>query len=484
MSEIPAVTDEPFVYVEFDATNATTGPAIKPYKALLVGQRLSTGTVAELLPTRVTSAAQAAEYFGLGSMLHVMAKGWFASNTSTELWVVAQDDDGAAVASQRTLTVTGPATAAGTVFLYIGGELTKIAVASGDTADDVAAAIEAALDLVVDLPFTAASATNVVTLTAKNKGVQANAIDIRFNYNPDEALPAGISIVVAQSVAGTTDPDIDAVWAVLGDEQYDVLGIGYNGSANLSSIDAELSDRWGPIRAIEGVAIVGASDTYANLVTLGSGQNSRFTSIVGAEASPSPPWRWAASVAALVARYGAQDPARPFKSLALAGILPPVLSARFDLLEREALIAEGMATWVVDAGGIVRISRLVTTYKETALGVPDKAFQDVTTPLTLGYMRYSVRAAILSKYPRHKLADDDNEFGAGQSIATPSTIKAEMIALAQGWQSLGLLENLDQFVADLRVERDAQNVSRLNIYLPPDLVNGYLVTAATVAFRL
>ena len=129
-TEIPAVTEEPFVYVEFDSSNATSGPTIKTYRALIVGQRIAAGTVAELVPTRVRSAQEAAGFFGLGSMLHAMAKAWCANNTSTEAWFVAQDDDGGATAGTQTLTVVGTTTVAGTLYLYIDGELIKVAEGS------------------------------------------------------------------------------------------------------------------------------------------------------------------------------------------------------------------------------------------------------------------------------------------------------------------------------------------------------------------
>lgn len=485
MTDIPAITEEPFVYIEFDSSNATTGPTIKTYRALNIGQKLPSGSVAELIPTRTRSEQEAAGFFGLGSQLHLMAKAWFAVNRSTETWFVAQDDAGGSVASTQTLTVVGTTTVAGALFLYVDGVLIKVALLSGDDQDAIATAIAAAITADVESPFTAAAVLAVVTVTAKNKGEQGDALDVRFNLNPDEAFVAGIaSITVAAGVAGTGDPDITAVWAILGDVQYDVMAIGYDGAPNLTAIDIELSDRWGPIRAIEGVAVVGTSATLANLITKGNGQNGRFTSILGAQNSPSAPWRWAASAAGQIAKEGSKDPARPHRTLELKGIVPPVAADLFDIFERESLIAEGMATWVVGASGRVRASRLVSNYKTTVLGVPDKAFQDLTTPLTLGFMRFDLRSVILKKYPRHKLGDDDNQFGAGQPVVTPSLLKAEVIAVARGWVELGLMENIEQFIADTTVDRDTTNVARVNIFLPPDLVNGFLVTAATVGFRL
>ena len=57
-NEIPTTIRVPFVYVEFDNSRAVQGPALMPYRNLVIGQRLATGTVPALTPTRVTNAAR------------------------------------------------------------------------------------------------------------------------------------------------------------------------------------------------------------------------------------------------------------------------------------------------------------------------------------------------------------------------------------------------------------------------------------------
>jgi phage tail sheath gpL-like len=64
-----------------------------------------------------------------------MAKAIFAANKFTETWIGVFDDNGAGVAATGTITVTGPATAAGTISLYLGGTLISVPVASGDAAE-------------------------------------------------------------------------------------------------------------------------------------------------------------------------------------------------------------------------------------------------------------------------------------------------------------------------------------------------------------
>src|SRR3546814_3024831 len=91
----------------------------------------------------------------------------------------------------------------------------------------------------------------------------------------------------------------------------------------------------------------------------------------------------------------------------------------------------------------VLLERPITTYQTNAYGFDDTAFLDVNTLLTLAALRYSQRARIAQKFPRHKLASDGTKAGAGQAIVTPSVIRAELVALAREWEDAGWVENMD-----------------------------------------
>ena len=94
-----------------------------------------------------------------------------------------------------------------------------------------------------------------------------------------------------------------------------------------------------------------------------------------------------------------------------------------------------------------------------------------------------MRARIASKYGRHKLANDGTLYGAGQAVVTPKVIKAELISLFRDWEEAGLVEGIEQFIADLIVERDPTDANRLNALIPPDLVNQLRVFAGQVQLR-
>ncbi|MGD9664618.1 MAG: phage tail sheath subtilisin-like domain-containing protein [Novosphingobium sp.] len=481
---IPATLRVPFVYAEISNENAVQGVVVQPYKILIFGQRLAAGTVLANVPTRVTSKEQGKTYFGAGSMLAHMVEASMKVNNFTETWAVALDDDAAAAAATGTITFTGPATAGGTLYLYIGGRRMTVGVNSADADAAIATAVAAAITANADLPVTASAALGVVTLTARNKGEAGNNIDVRFNYNTGESFPAGVTATVVAMSGGTSNPDIADAIAALGDVQYNVIAFPYTDAVSLTAIETELADRWGPMRMIDGMAFAASRANHSGLGTLGDSRNSPHVSIMGAYGVPNSPWEVAASVAGTTAYYGNIDPARQFKTLPLTGILPPADADRFTLQERNILLYDGISTFYVDAGGVVRLERVITTYKTNAAGADDPSYLDVMTPMLLSFLRYDFRNYILRKYPRSKLANDGTRYGPGQSIITPKVGKAEAINKFRQWEELGYVENAAQFKRDLICERNATDPNRLDWLLPPDLINNFMIGGVKIAFLL
>lgn len=486
--EIPVNLRVPYVYTEYDATQASQGPGVQPFKALLIGQRLVAGTIAALTPIRVTSVAQAKKYFGEGSILHRQSMGWFADNASTEVWAVAFDDPTGAF-SVGDIAFTGPATAAGTLNIYIGGVRVQVAIASADSAGDIAIAVNAAINAKDDLPVTSAvngGDPTQVDITCRSKGTLGDEIDIRLNYFDGEETPAGVAATITAMAGGTGVPDFASLWPVLGDEHYNVWAMPYTDAASVAAVENELDDRAGPLRQIEAVAFAAKDDTHSNLGTYGDSQNSQFISVMSlaGNGSPTPSFEAGANYAGLAAHHLNVDPARPLQTLEMSHILAPAKADQFTRNESNLLLFDGIATSYVDASGSVRLQRAITFYKENPLGADDTAYLDVNTLFTLSYLRWSVRTRLLLKYPRHKLASDGTRFGQGQAIVTPKVVKAELVSLFEDWEFIGLVEGADQFGKDLIVERNISDPSRLDVLLPPDLVNQLRVTAIKIQFRV
>ncbi len=305
---------------------------------------------------------------------------------------------------------------------------------------------------------------------------------MRTNYYQGEKTPAGVGLAIVAMASGTANPDVATAITAIGDTQYHTVIMPYTDAANLTALETELSNRWGPMVMKEGHAFSATVGTHAEHITLGDARNSEHLTILGAGKMPNTPWEIAAIVGAVDAFE--PDPARPRQTLKLTGLMPPAEEDRFTREERDLLLNDGIATHVVDAGGVVRIERLITTYQVNAQAVPDISYLDVTTMRTLAFLRFSVRAVVSLKYPRHKVADDGTLFDAGQAIVTPSTIRNEMLALFRQWEASGLVENFEQFKTDLIVERDGADANRINAQIPPDIVNQFRVFAAQIQFRV
>jgi len=480
---IPNSLRVPFMYVEFDPTHAFQGPSLLKYNCILIGQKLSTGaTKSALKIDKVNSYSQANNFYGEGSQLSRMVKSWRANNQISDLYCIALDDASGGLAAEGSFVIGGTATEQGIIPLYIGGERVSIAVSVGDNATTIGNKIVAAFPS--DLPVSISNSAGTITVTAKNKGEAGNDIYLDGFYNSGEELPAGLTMSINEMVGGANNPDLQDVIDVLGDTWYQILVAPYYDATNLSAIETELASRFGPLRMIDGVYFTSRRGSVGTLETFGNSRNSPHVCCLHSEKILTSSFEFASAVAGQVALEGQADPARPFQTLPLYGVVPPREENRFTLQENNGLLFDGISTFYVDNGGVVRIQRAVTMYQTNAQGANDIAYLDLTTMLTLMYLRYDFRNQILTRYPRAKLGSDGIQVGAGQIVMTPKLGKAEAINIFRGWETLGLVENVDQFKRDLICVRSITDPNRLEWILPPDLMNQFRVGSAVIQFLL
>lgn len=484
-NEIPSDLRIPFMHIELDATptaSATdvTGPS------LLIGQRLSTGTVAEGVPTLITSASQAAEAFGPGSQLAFMCAAYLRNDPTGELWAIALDDKSGGTAATKTITVTGPATADGTIYLYIAGRLVEVAVSDEDTASDIATAIAAAVTAAgTKLPVTASSSDAVVTLTCRHKGTLGDQIDVRVNYRgaaAGEGDVPGVTLTIAAGAAGATDPDYADAVDAMGDELYDYIALGLSTTAALDAISAELSSRYTYSRGLYGVLFAVRQDTVGNLQTAGALRNAIFEVTPGITSSPTPPWELAAMFTAQAARSSNIMPSRPWHTLPLVGAVPPARADRHTLTEQQTLTGVGISTFSVvgrgASGGTLTISREVTTYQADQFGTEDDTYQDPQRVITAFRSVRRLKSRLQRKFNRMNIVDDGTPVRPGLPVTTPSAIRAEIVAEYAAQVADGWMERLEDFQESLIVERDPDNSRRVNVYLKPTTASPFRILAA------
>lgn len=484
-NEISATIYTPGVFAEFDPSQAVQGVSLLPHVTLITGQMLTAAATAGQVYL-VDSDAEAVTLFGAKSQIRQMIRAYKRKDPLTSVYAVALAD---AVGTQATgdFAFGGTATEAKEVALYIGGVRVPFSVAVGDDGAAMETAALAALALYDDdLPVTyAGSAGSGVDLTASHDGTLGNQIYIGHSLLPGERLPAGVTVTPTAMSGGATDPDYSAVITSMAEDQYHSVVSGLATDTVLDLFEAELESRWGPMRAIEGVVFAALYDTAANLTTAGNARNSHTSVHVGAEESAllPLPWELAAQSAAISAIQAKADPSRAMTGIAYSGFSAAPRGARFTRAQRDVLLSDGVSTVKDASDGRLLVERFVTTYQTNANSLPDTAYQDLTTVRLLAAIRYSVRVRISTRFARFKLTDDGNRIPPGQPIVSPAIIRAELIALFLDWQDLGWVENVDAFKEQLVVERDGSDPNRVNIILPPDLINNLLVTALRIPFK-
>lgn len=463
---IPASIRKPGKYFEFNTRFAVRTLPANLQRMLIIGQRLVAGTVGALVPTQVFSDAQAADYFGNGSLAHLMCRAAITANRYLDLTVVALDDAGTAVAASGTITVTGPATTSGTLVIFIGSRRIELGVASGDTATAIAAALVAEMGKYPDLPVTAVAALGVVTLTAKNKGTVANQIDLLA-----ECTAKGVAAAVVAMTGGSVDPTLSTALAKVFAEQYHVVATPYNDQTNLTTLRDHLDAVSGSMEQRGAVGIYGFDGALATATTLAGQIN--HGRVVGAylRGTKSPAYEIACAFAAVMAYE--EDPARPLNTLELKGISAPPIDQRLSRTEQENCLNNGVAPLEVGPGEKVQIVRAITTYTKDPQGITDISLLDVTTIRTLDYVRLACRTRISLRFPREKL-----------SSKTPPKVKTELMDVLLKLEELEIVEEVAANMAGLIVERDLQDPNRLDAKIPCDVVNGLHVFAGRIDLLL
>lgn len=465
-AQIPASIRKPGKYFEFNTALAVRTLPGNLQKTIMVGQRLAGGTIAANTPVDVFSDVDAATYFGRGSIAHLMVLAALRANPYLALSVIAMDDAVAGVAAQGTVTITGPATGSGVLTLQVGDQLVQIAVASGDAQNSIATALQAKIAKQPDLPLTATVATNVVTLTAKNKGTLGNGIKLNATVTA-----AGVAAALVAMTGGATDPTLATALAVIFGAGHNIICSAWNDQTNLTALRTHLDTVSGPLEQRGAIGVYAHVGTLAQSTTLAASINSgRITNCLVPNAYENV-YEVAAAYAAVIASE--EDPARPLNTLALTGITAPPLANRSSRTEQENALYNGVTPTEVGPGDKVQIVRAVTTYTLDPQSVPDISLLDLTTIRTLDYVRKACRERIALRFPRDKLND-----------RTVAKVRSELLDVLTKLEELEVVEHVADNADGLLVERDLQDPNRLDAKIPCDVVNGLHVFAGRIDLLL
>lgn len=489
-NRMPTTIRAPLFYAEVNAgLNYYAGNS----RHLVIGNKLSGGSASPNVPI-IVQANNIESLFGAGSMIVDMIRTARRNNPIGEIWALPLADAVGSAAAVGKFALSGSPTP-GQLTVYVIGRRYKVTipVTSADTATTLAAALAAKINAgYIDssgqtrlYPVSAAIGTGspdpvtTVVLTARNKGPLGNNISLDNTLVGDEGANAALVTVTAMS-GGSGAPDPTAGLAACGATEFDMISCPYADSTTLDILKSFLSDsggRWDPMQDLYGHAFTANFGNLSAQTTLGAARNDPHVSIMGVQASPTPPWIWAAAIGALVQAHKnlgaalteAGEISRPMQTLVLQDVEGPrTLAQQWALADRNSLYYSGIAGYTVARDGSVMIDRLVTTYQTNAYGVGDTTWLDVETLYQTAYALRYLKQIVTQTYPRSSLAPDNP--GGLQNLVTPRDIKATLIHAYSNLVNAGVMKNLQLFADNLVVEISS-DPNRVNVYLPLDVVN-------------
>ncbi|GBR35062.1 phage tail sheath subtilisin-like domain-containing protein [Gluconobacter kondonii] len=473
----------PGLYFALDNSKANTAAVAR--RVLIIGQMVAGSGVAGVA-TLSGGYSDAVSKYGAASQCARLVKAYRAIDTQGEIWVLPLTDDSSATAATGTFTISGAATEAGTLPLYVGDQLISVAVNAGDTAATVASGVATAAAAVSALPVSVTSSTGTVTLTAINKGMSGNDILLGvavLGTAGGQSVPSGLTVALGQMSGGKTNPTTLATsLATQGERVYDLISHPYTDSGSLVALKAWLNDtagRWSPMLQLYGHAITAYRGTYGQATAFGLTQNDQHATVMPIGDSPSDPLSWAAQVAARTAMSMRSNPALPITALSLT-VMPPTDAGRYSTEQRNSLLYDGLSTFTVDDSGTVNIERLVTTYQTNASGLPDNSYLDIETMLTAEICMQDMRIFLGSQYGGCILVADGTKIPAGAKATTAKLI-GKACASRYRWQATQLwVQNADTFAANIVAENTGNGVVKL--LMPYDFANQLRIIAGSVQF--
>lgn len=435
---------------------------LTPERLLFVGQQLGGSAVSGALTENILNDKSWDTLYGADSPLATAIRRGRRRNGITEFAAIGLDDEALATAAAGIFTITGTtATETGELKFYTGSKKFDefiIPIIVGDDPTSIGDKLDTAIAGSTTVLVTSANAVGVVTITAKSKGTFGNTIGLKV-----EGSVAGITVAVTGMTGGATDPVLTGVLDVIGTKRFQ--GIVWQFQDDTDEVKDFLDARFNVSNDIlDGVAFVGITDTFANLLTTLGTENSQSLSInVDKQindtdySGPSVldvPFTKVASFAAIralkrtdeavlgdlvIARSpldsfgGPWQNSKPYFNTPFDDLEIPDIGDTFTEVEANFLRDEG--GWIIDSNRAfteVIAGEVVTTYKTDNAGNPDPTFGFLNYVDTSTASREYIVNNTRAQYPQYRAA------GGALIPGLDSANEASVAAfVAEKYQELG-----------------------------------------------
>lgn len=492
----------PGVYVSLLFAQGISSAPTQVYSALILANGTSAGSQSSaaagsvfgpdtLTPMQVEG--DVINLSGAGSPAHLMWKSFRSINTTTPLyWAPVQAASGVDGYQNITITATGGSTqTTGVVQYSVDGKTpVQVVFAATDGQNTIAANLAAAINGRVNLPVTATSATNVLTVTAKTAGLRTN------NLRGFAQVVSGSGVTVSVTSpsffingAGSDATNYTSVLnaiATNGQRYYYYIpeaGLD-NADGYTNGIPAEIQSQLDsmalPAIGIRQRAIFGSNDTVAHTAAAVQQINDPRLEVIQCKnldlTAGELAAKWCGAVmlfettplSALGVNFdsfGGDPGSQPFWN-----VRAPLDGSAPSASDIQTAIVEGITPLRVIAGGSTNVVKRITTRWFTTVGGTNYLDLRVTDSgkVTICDRFFDdLQALIALRFPR-MLIGNDPAAGSPPSppgVVTPSKVREACIEVITQYSAAGLI-NGQLTVNGLQVQRNVQNSSSIGITVP------------------
>jgi len=494
--EIPYDRLEPGTFLEVRPNYRNIGLVPYPVRVMLILHKLPTGTLEPGETRQITSENDGDILAGIGSIGSDQVRAFVKANKTTPVYATALDDDDASTKAEGSFTFAGGVSLSVTLRAKIKNHQVRFTALASDTVAQMATKLAAAINQAV-LPVTAAADAGVVTVTCRHGGEVGNDIDLRMDTEA-QPVPDGLSITIDPMSDGTGNPDVTEALDALAGEWFTQFQMPWNDHSNVEAMAEEVRIRYRALSKLDVHAFVGKNGTFGELANYGDQWNSPFVTVCGVYNTPTAPWEISATACGISSFHLTNDPARQLRSLVMPGFEAPDSEDQFSEEEQDFLLRHGISTFDHLPDGATTISRMITTYKVSNLGVSDRAWMDIMVPATMSRIRYDWSAYVSLLYPRAKLVPDeesaafltkpsngnlDDDQAEGNAIVTPRRMHASWAARCKLYGELVWIQQVNRTVSESRFSIDVSDDNRLNSNQQVKIAGNLMVLAGALEFQ-
>lgn len=436
----------------------------------------------EGLSYEMTTAKQAGDKFGYGSPIHqimrILKPAFSAGVGGIPVVVYPQaevDDD----TQTYSITVAGTATANATHRLRINGRYSldgvfyEFAVATGDTAAEIATKIKDLILSVLSCPFTASIPVpvpgTVVNATAKWKGLTGAELNIEVD---NQEVDAGMTYTVAVVTAGLGTPSISTALANFGNE-WNTIVINSYGSEKFAELEEfngipdpeNATGRYQGLIMKPFVALFGSTLSNMDSIIVITDASERKTQVTNA-ICPAPnsdgtSWEAAANMTVLLARVSQDSPHLDVTGKSYPDMPTPKdgdIEDMSDYVNRDALVKKGSSTVTLENGKYV-VQDFVTMYHPDGENPP---FYNYVRLLMIHFnYKYGYRLRELMYVIDHAIAESGQPTRV-EKVVKPAQWIQEISDYIDDLAQRALIVDTDFSKSSIAVSTDLENPDRLN----------------------